>query len=476
MSLGFIFKKEKQKENEEHSEKLGGIFHDYDIRGEYPEELNEKNFKLLAQSIAIFLKSKKIIVFRDARLSSPVLAKALIESFLEQGINVIDGGITTTPLASWASRANKIDAVMVTASHNVAGTNGLKIYSRRAGPVDVADGMLDIKNDFLSRVSGEKIFSEKNKLGSLERINYTESYQNFFLRNTKKSKGNFRIALDYSNGTTGLILNKILDKLKIRFTTINEEPNGNFPGHPPNPLEPDNHQQIKWLLKNGRYNLGVIFDGDGDRVIFFDEKGELIPTPHLFALLVSFYLPKSSRPKNIVVTSSFSKIAGDIAQDSGGNFYVSPVGRTNVSPLMKKYRSLMGAERSGHYFFKELDYQDSAILTLIKVLGVLEEKKESISKLIKPYNKYITIPEINVPFIEGTEKIVLSEVRRLFSGAKVSKIDGLTIEYKDWWFNLRASNTEDVWRLTLEGEDEDLLHQKRTQIEETIRGIVIDSE
>lgn len=134
----------------------------------------------------------------------------------------------------------------------------------------------------------------------------------------------------------------------------------------------------------------------------------------------------------------------------------------------------MGAERSGHYFFKEFDYQDSAILTLIKVLGTLEGRKESISKLIKPYNKYITIPEINIPSIKGTEKIVLSEVRKLFSGGEVSKIDGLTIEYKDWWFNLRASNTEYVWRLTLEGEDEDLLHQKRTQIEEIIKGIVID--
>jgi len=212
-----------------------------------------------------------------------------------------------------------------------------------------------------------------------------------------------------------------------------------------------------------------LFDGDGDRVVFFNEQGKPIDVAHAFSALVEFYITKSRGFKSIVVSSSFSKVAGDVVENIGGRYYISPVGRTNVTPLMRSKRALLGAERSGHYFFKDFGYEDSGILALLKVLEVVSQQKEPISKMVESYDKYFSLPEINLPKTAGTENSVLRAVKENFAGHKFSKIDGLTMNFKDWWFNLRPSNTQDFWRLTIEGVSEDVVRSRQLEIEEIVR-------
>lgn len=470
MDFNFFFKDPKS-DPASTKENISDIFHQYDIRGKYPDQINENIFSSLASAIVSVLEPKRIILGRDSRNSSPALSRALSEGFRSQGINVLDVGMITTPFAAWLSIKKNIDVLMVTASHNPADQNGLKIYSRLKGAVSQRNGLKEIEQKL------EAIIKDKSpepsgvkKKGSWQKKDFKEEYQKQILKIIGRLNANsLRLALDYSNGTSGLIANSIFERLKIRFTTINEEPNGDFPGHVPNPLKSETHQKLKWLLKKGRYNLGAIFDGDGDRIAFFDEKGDLILPAQVFALLADFYLPLSPRFKSVVVTASFSKIIKDVVAEYQGQVYVSAVGRTNVGPLMKNKRSLMGAERSGHYFFKEFNYSDNGILALLKLLKILAVKKKPLSKLIAPFKKYITLPEIDLPLQKGTEKEILRAVRETFPGGRISRIDGLTVEYKDWWFNLRPSNTQVIWRLSLEGENRELLEEKRTRLEEIIR-------
>lgn len=449
---------------------ISDIFHEYDIRGSYPEEINEEVFSVLATSVADVLKSDKIVLGRDSRNSSLSLTKALASSLLDYGIDVLDAGLITTPLASWLARKKVIDTLMVTASHNPKNENGLKIYSEKQGGIGLESGLGKIKDRSLSLLGKGEMPKKPDKKGSLKRKDFREDYKNYILKLIGKFNGSkLRIALDYSNGTVGTVLNGILDELKINYTTLNEEPNGDFPGHSPNPLEPETHKKIKWLIKNGRYNLGAIFDGDGDRIIFFNEKGEQIITPHAFSLLCSFYLPKSKTSKSIVKTASFSKVVDEVVRSLGGKIYTSPVGRTKLPPLMRKKDSLMGIERSGHYFFKEFFFRDCASLALLKMLKVLASSKEPISKLVEPFDKYTLLPEINIPYVEDTEEDVLKAVEAAFPEGKHKKIDGITVEHKDWWLNLRRSNTQDFWRLTLEGDNKEFLQKKKVGIENIVK-------
>ena len=447
------------------SEVRPAIFHGYDVRGNYPEEVNEEVFFRLAQAIQKVLRPRKVVIGHDSRLSSPVLARALADGFLNRGATVINAGLITSPLASWIARKKKMFSLMVTASHNEPGQNGLKIYSPKRGAVAAKNGLKTIENAF-NKTAFEKLTPVPE---SVSRRDFIPEYQQYLIKLLKRKPPNIKIAVDYSNGTAGLVLNGILDRFGAKATTLNEAPNGAFPGHGPNPLHSEAHKQIKWLLKNEKYRLGVIFDGDGDRLAFFDEKGELVPPARILCLLADFYLPKT-RVKNVVVAASFSRVIRDVVKKHGGKVYFSAVGRTNMAPLMKKKRALVGAENSGHYFFKDFDFQDGGILALLKVLEVLEfNKKIPLSKLVVPYQIYVTLPEKSFGLIPGTGEMVLRRVRAVFFGGKASKLDGLTVEYSDWWFNLRPSRTEPVWRLSIEGKDREILNKNVEKIESIVK-------
>ncbi len=464
--MDFDFLSLKPKEKKERLKAFKSVFHDYDIRGEYPGEINEKKFGCIANAIVSVLRSKEIFLGVDPRLSSQSLARSLTDTFLDAGVDVKNLGLVTTPFLSWISRDRKKDAVIVTASHNPANENGIKIYSRKKGSIHIGNGLNEIEETAEKFFYGsKKTFSSKER-GILSKGDFSEEYRDYLLKRVGKIKTKDKILVDLSNGTTGFFLEKVLDKLKVNFATLNRDPNGKFPGHSPNPLEKSSQANISWAIKKGGYKLGALFDADGDRVVFFDERGNLIPPQDILSLFISCYFPTTSRFKSVVTTASFSKTTRSVAEDFRGRVHVSPVGRTNVEPLMKKKRSLFGVESSGHYFFKDLEYRDDALFALLKVLEVLSGEKKPISKLLEPLKSNFYLINSKINFIEESEKIILRSLKdELSSGGKVSWVDGLTVEFRDWWFNLRTSNTQDVWRLTLEGKDKDVIKTKMVEIE-----------
>ncbi|MEK7501158.1 MAG: hypothetical protein AAB642_03480, partial [Patescibacteria group bacterium] len=273
-----------------------------------------------------------------------------------------------------------------------------------------------------------------------------------------------RLAVDFSHGTAAGEVTAVLEKLKVNFATLNEKPNGNFPAHGPNPLEEASQMQLKALMQSKKFDFGVVFDGDGDRVVFMDEKGEVIDPSIVLALWLDFLLQPR---QGAVKTADMGRMASEIGQNKKIKVLVSKVGRTNVQQAMAKNRAELGAEKSGHYFFKEFYYGDSATMALLKMLKIISKKPEPLSKLIKPYLKYVILPEMNFSSKRQPAEVV-AELKEKFKDGRISLLDGITVEYPEWGFNLRRSNTENLWRLSLEGVDQNKLDEVKKEVESVL--------
>ncbi len=440
------------------------IFHDYDVRGRYPDQINEAVFYNLGVALGQAFRPVQIAVGRDTRLSSETLFLYLTAGLASQKIKIIDLGKVATPFCLWYSQKYHIDTVMVTASHNPKDQNGLKIYSGKSGAVDKNSGLLKIKArldklDFNLRPvdikSAQSFFIKGNTAQAFL------EYNRYFINQSKGLNPKLKVALDFSNGMAAGELVSILEKSDLNFLTINEVPNGNFPDHGPNPLEESSQKGLKALMKSKKFDLGAIFDGDGDRIVFFDEKGEAVDPSFIFSMLIDFYLKKGD---NAVQNAALGKIIKEIAEAKGVKLTVCRVGRSNVQRAMVKNKAVLGAEKSGHYFFKDFYYGDSASLALLAVLKVLSKKKQKLSQLIKPYQKYIILPEINLPF-NGRVEDILNKLKEQYKTEKISELDGLTVDSTEWRFNLRKSNTENLWRLNLEGKNKEELKKIKKTIE-----------
>ncbi len=439
------------------------IFHEYDIRGRYPGEVNEAIFYNLGQAYWQAFKPKKIAIGRDARLSSDTLFLYLASALQNRKVKTIDLGRVSTPSCLWYSQKYKVDTLMITASHNPKDQNGLKIFSAQKGIIDKKSGLAKLENIFKKLdFSAGKI--EKPVL--VKKINLLKEYVDQILGWVKIPRSKARIAIDFSNGVGGPEFVWALEKLKIDFATLNEIANGNFPAHGPNPLLAESQKGLKVLMKSGKFAVGAVVDGDGDRVLFLDEKGETIDPSHLFSLVIDLYLVPQ-KAKAIVKNIALARIVDETAKSAGIRLNVVPVGRTKMQAMMKKNKAVLGVEKSGHYFFKDFYYGDSALLALLTVLNILSRQKKKLSQLLEPYRRYIILPEINLPF-EGRVDKIIGAVKEKYKDGAMSELDGLTIEYPDYRFNLRRSNTENLWRLNLEGPDREKLEGIKKEIEAII--------
>ncbi|MEK9174372.1 MAG: hypothetical protein AAB725_00165, partial [Patescibacteria group bacterium] len=229
------------------------------------------------------------------------------------------------------------------------------------------------------------------------------------------------------------------------------------------PLLAESQKGIKVLIKSGRFNLGAVVDGDGDRILFLDEKSETVDPGHLFSLMIDRYLVPR-RVKVVVKNIALARVVDETAKSAGVKLDVVPVGRTKMQVAMKKVKAAMGVEKSGHYFFKDLYYGDNALAALLTVVTILTKEKKSLSKLLEPYRGYVILPEVNLPF-EGRVDSVIGHLKEKYRDGKVSELDGLTVEHPNWRFNLRRSNTENLWRLNLEGKNREEVNKLREEIE-----------
>ncbi len=447
------------------------IFKSYDIRGIYPENINKKIAYLIGKSLIRYTKKQKVVIGRDMRLSSPSLFRGLAEGILSEGGKIYDvGKIATECLYFAVGNYNYELGIMITASHNPKDYNGFKIIQKN-------------DNNLLEIISGKNLIktikeiekSDKNKnfikqKKKIKKINIWRDYLNYiFSFISLKNINHFKIVIDASNGMAGKIIPKIIKKISsLAIIPLNFKLDGNFPAHPPNPLSPKSSKEIKEIIKKEKADFGFIFDGDADRIFLIDEKGKLVRGDITLLLLAKHFLEKEPG-KGIVYNLICSKAVPEFIKRWGGRPIRSKVGFANISKLMIKKNAIMGGELSGHFSFKDYFCHDSAFITFLILLEIISKNNKTVSKITKELSPYFKLPESN--FKVRDKELVLKEIKKKFSDAKQDYLDGITVEYSNWWFNIRPSQTEPLLRLTIEANNKNLLKEKKKMLVNLIKEI-----
>lgn len=441
------------------------IFKAYDIRGIYPEDLNEEIAYGIGRAYVQFLDKNepKIVVGRDNRLSSNELFKSLVNGLIDGGANVTDIGLSTTPLLYFSSAYFNFDGgINITASHNPGEYNGLKLVRERAIPISGQTGIYEIRD----LVSSGNFSSPKN--GKISKKDVISDYKKFNLSqfNLKKIKP-LKIVVDTANSVSGIVAPKMLEDLNCEIKYIFLELDGNFPNHLPDPLKKENTEILRQTVKKEKANLGVAFDGDGDRTIFIDEKGEVIDGDLITAFLSEIILKDSPKEK-IIYDIRSSNVVEETIRNNGGIPIIERIGHTFIKERMRKENALFAGELSGHYYHRDHFFCECPFFVLFKILEVISQSQKNFSELINPFKKYFSSGEIN--FKVKDKEGLLKELEKKFGNGKVSKLDGLRVDYPDWWFLARPSNTEPVLRLVIEARTKELMEEKSHLLSDFVNG------
>jgi phosphomannomutase len=439
------------------------IFKAYDVRGLYPKELDEDLGRRLGFAFGKYLGGKgQVAVGRDMRPSGVTLGEALEDGLLRAGVDVVDIGAVTTPCLYHAVGArNLAGGVMVTASHNPAVYNGFKLCREKAAPVGSESGLKEIE----AAVAKKEKLPEK-RTGKKTTIDPKKDYVDHVLR-LAGPIGKLKVAFDVSNGAVGFILPALLERLpSITATRLFFEPDGTFPNHEANPLVEKNLEPVREAVKKHGCDLGVAFDGDGDRCVFVDEKGEAIPADLMTALLAREILAKE-KGAAIVYDLRSSKVVADEVRAAGGQPIEERVGHAFIKKTMKEKNAPFGGELSGHYYWREHFFCDSALITMGKVLSLASTAKKPLSAMIAPLRRTARSGEVN--FEVEDKDGALARIEQTFGKeGQVAKLDGVTIRAKPWWFNVRKSNTEPLLRVNIEADDKATLDATMKRIEQVI--------
>lgn len=455
------------------------IFRSYDIRGIYPSTVNEDSAYLIGRAFVKFLNPKgktglNIVVGRDNRLSSVSLFKSLSRGIIDQGVKVIDIGLSTTPMLYWACGFYGYDGgINITASHNPKEHNGFKMVRKGAVPISGKTGLKEIyklTGKSFARLKKGKVVKKK-----ILRDYLKFNFKDFNFRKLRKLK----IIIDTANSVSGIMLSGIKKHLPVKIYSLFEKLDGNFPNHPPDPLIEKNLNSLKEEVKNKKADLGVAFDGDGDRIVFVTEKGEVIPGDLICAFLAELllvaetlsHLPprfaargsakQNSRAK-ILYDIRSSRIVKEVIKDNGGQPIVWRIGHSFIKEKMRKENILFGGEFSGHYYLKNHYFSEAPLFVILKITEAISQTGKSLSELIRPYQKYFHSGEINFKIKDKNKALELLEGK--YKKGKISKIDGLRIDFKDWWFLARPSGTEDLIRLVIEAENKKLMLNKKKEL------------
>lgn len=449
------------------------IFRAYDIRGLYPSEINEKIAFLIGRAFVKFLKKGaqkreiiKIGIGRDNRISSPYLLRGLKRGILTERVKVFDFGLSTTPLFYFGiSHLKLTGGIQITASHNPPQYNGFKIVKRGAFPVGEGSGLEEIKKLVFSE---ETLKRERKGISIKKKI--LKEYIDFNLKEFNlKDFLPLKIVVDTANSVSGILFPRLLEKTKIKIFHLFSELDGTFPNHPPDPLVKENLKVIRERVKKEKATLGVAFDGDGDRIIFIDEKGEIISGDLILAFLAKTILEKKPRQK-IAYDIRSSNIVPETIKRYGGIPLVSRIGHSFIKQKMRKEDIVFGGELSGHYYSKNHYFCEAPILVLLKIIEKISQTKKPLSELIKPFKKYFHSGEIN--FKTEKKEEIIRELERRYKKGRVTKLDGIRIDFQDWWFLVRPSNTEPVLRLVVEAKEKRLLKEKIREVKKIIHSFL----
>lgn len=439
---------------------MKNAFKAYDIRGVFGTDFTEKDVYRIGFFLPRLLKAKKVLIGMDVRLSSQVIFDSLSKGITDAGADVDFCGHSTTPMIYWATaRYDYSASVMITASHNPAKYNGLKISRREALPVGYDSGLRE-----LHRLAETKEVVPVAKKGRINEFDFRKEYLEFLKPYIPDLSG-LKIAVDCSNGMASILVREILGDSPFY---LYDTPDGTFPNHEPNPLEQENVADLSKLVIEKKCDAGLIFDGDADRVMFVDENGLFIQPDMMIALLADYYAAKGESGKCLQDIRT-SKSVTEYVESRGFEMHTWRVGRAYAALKLREIDGLFGGELAGHYYFREFYYSDSAYLAALILLGEIKKAKEngvSLSALISRISVYHGSGEINLHIEDKAKaiKAVVTEMQRCETPVKIYDFDGYRIEYSDWWFNIRPSNTEPYLRLLIEAKTPELLHEKQDEI------------
>ena len=444
-----------------------GAFHAYDIRGVYGVDFTRETVYKTGYFLPRLLGVDKVLVGRDCRVSSQEIHDALCDGIRDAGADVWDIGLSSTPMVYFSTVNYNFGAsVQITASHNPAQYNGMKVSRENALPVGLDSGLGQIRD----WIDGGEPTPAAARRGEIHSLDIHDDYIRFMSR-FKGDYGNLKLAFDLSNGMSCLFAHEVFGEApSYIFDTID----GRFPNHDPNPLVPKNVEPLKELVRRTGADVGVIYDGDADRVMFVDDRARFV-APDLIIALMALYFCDERGEKNPRVLQEIrsSKAVGEFLEQYGAELHTWKVGRAFAAPKLREIDGLWGGELAGHYYFKDFFYSDSGLLSsliVLRIVSALKQKGVRFSEQIDAMTAYCNSGEIN--FRLDDKPAAMKAVCEHFSAAekplKVMDFDGYRLEFRDWWFNIRPSNTEPYLRFICEAHTPEMLEQKVKEAQELL--------
>jgi phosphomannomutase len=437
------------------------VFKAYDVRGIYPGEIDEEGAYAIGRAFVDQFEPKGIAVGRDMRLSSPSMARAVIDGATDGGVDVLDIGLVGTEMLYFAVGELGLDGgIEVTASHNPKEYAGMKIVRAGALPVGDESGLLDIRERALSE--GQSL--RGGRKGHVEEYDIWPAFVDRVLSFVDVDVIRpLRVVIDAANGMAGVMLPPVLERLPIDPVRCFFEPDGSFPNHEPNPLLPENREFIVSKTLEEGADLGVAFDGDADRCFFVDDTGEFVPGDFVTALLAEAVLEKEPGA-TILYDVRASWAVPDTVTERGGTPLINRVGHAYIKHRMREEDAAFAGEVSGHYYFRDFSQADSGVVPFLLMLEVISKKGQKLSEILRPYReRYFITGELNMPVADVSA--VLQRIEERFaSEGTVSHLDGVSVDAEDWHMNVRPSNTEPLLRLNLEARTREQMERKRDEV------------
>jgi phosphomannomutase len=440
------------------------IFKAYDIRGIYPTDLDEDIAYAIGRAFATFLKPETVVVGRDMRLSGPAIFEAVTDGLRDHGADVINIGLVSTDQYYYACSKYGFPGMMVTASHNPKAYNGFKMVKQMPYLLSGDAGIQDLRRI----VENDEFAPTAERRGEMREVDLMDEFVDALVKLVDVDAIKpLKVVADTGNGAVGPALAKLYAQLPIQLTPMYFEPDGNLPNHGLDPLQPENRAELQERVKAEGADVGFAFDGDGDRFFVIDDRGEFVPGDFMTALLAEYILRKQPGEK-IVYDVRASWAVPDFVKAAGGIPLVERVGHAFIKRRMADENVVFAGEVSGHYYFRSFNFADSGMIPSLLILEMLSTSGKKLSELLASIeNTYFVSGEINSTVPDAQAKMHLLAER--YSDGKVEHIDGVSVSYDDWHFNVRASNTEPLLRLNLEALDKQKMEEKRDEVLALIR-------
>ena len=442
------------------TEDLSVIFKAYDVRGIYPDELNEDVARRVGAAFARFVRRDRVVIGRDMRPSSPALAGAFEEGATAAGATVVDVGEVSTDALYFASGKLDLPGVMFTASHNPARYNGLKMCKAQAVPIGSDSGMAEIQEGAARPVEPTEPRTEQ-----VDVLDDYATHCRSFVDQTKLKP--LKVAVDAGNGMAGKTVPRVFEQLPFEIVPLYFELDGTFPNHPANPIEEDNIKDLRAAVLEHGCDVGIAFDGDADRMFLVDEKAVPVSGSLTTAMVARTLLEKYPGEK-VIYNLICSWTVPEVIAENGGVPIRTRVGHSFIKGVMAETGAIFGGEHSGHYYFRDNFRADSGMIAALLVLEAMSAADGPLSETLEPFRRYEDSGEINSEVSD--QQAAIEKLVKTYSDGKQDHTDGLTVEYEDWWFNCRASNTEPLLRLNLEARTRQLMETQRDEVLSEIRG------